>query len=184
MKGLTILGVWAACAALTMGCNGKRSAVDTSSGTATAAQSVKTAAGERPAPVDVNGCLTASGDRFVLTALQNAAASQSAQNPGENPAGAAAVPTTEAYQLIASNTDDLRKYVGQQVHVTGEADPARVAQVRELTPATPAGTSGTQSNDSPTVRTEESTRIEMRQLRVSSVTAAGGACPSTAAPAR
>jgi hypothetical protein len=182
-----MLGVWATCAALTVACGGGRTA-DNNSNTTTntsAAEALRGNASERPAPVDVSGCLTASGDRFVLTSLQTAAPRGDATRGAD--AAASAVPTTETYQLIAANTDDLRKYVGQQVRVSGEADPARVAQVRELSPATPAqpqGTSGTQANAQPSVRTEESTRIEARKLRVSSVTAAGGACPTAPAQSR
>ena len=59
------------------------------------------------------GCVTATGDRFVLTSLES----------GEMPA-------TELYQLVGTN-DELRQHVGREVLVTGEAQPAAVAEVRE-----------------------------------------------------
>jgi hypothetical protein len=161
----------ALCTALTIACGNNRTAQNNNNtgANAPAAAALADNAKDRPAPVDVQGCLTASGDRFVLTTLKSEAA-----------------PTTETYQLISAGTADLAKYVGQQVRVTGEADPARVADVRELTPAAPAsqsvGTSGnTAAGDAngPKVRTEENTHFEVRQLRVSSVTGAGGSCPAT-----
>jgi hypothetical protein len=134
-----------------------------------------------PAPISATGCLTASGDRFVLTNIQPTA-------PGEQ---ASAGPTTANYQLIGADAD-LRQHVGRQVTVNGEAESARVAEVRETTPATPAtapadrpiGTSG----DEPKVQTETETRMEVAKLRVQSVTPTGETCtaetmePSAAKP--
>ena len=176
MKRATSFGVMALCAAMTIACGNNRTAQnnDNTGANASAAAALKDNAKDRPAPVDVQGCLTASGDRFVLTTLHSESA-----------------PTTETYQLIAAGTDDLRKYVGQEVRVTGEADRARVADVRELTPAAPpqqgVGTSGNAAPpdaNGPKVTTESNTHFEVRRLRVSSVTAAGGACPTTQGQAR
>jgi hypothetical protein len=103
------------------------------------------------------GCVTASGDRFVLTSLES----------GDRPA-------TEVYQLVGTN-DELRKHVGREVLVTGEAQPAGIAEVRETTPATPVGTSGA-TEGAPQVRTESQVRLETRQLRVLTVTPTGDDC--------
>ena len=106
------------------------------------------------------GCLTQSGDKFVLTDL-------------ERREGGAA---TETFQLIG-DTDNLRKYVGQQVRVSGEAEPAKVAVVKESPPppADPplAGTSG---SGEPKVSTETETRVEARRLTVSAIESTGSSC--------
>lgn len=126
---------------------------------------------EQTAAVAETGCLTASGDRFVLTALESGGATE-----------------TELYQLIG-DSDELRKYVGREVRITGDAEPAQVAELRESSSA-PAGTSGAtadaQRQGQPAggaqVRTESNTRLETRQLRVATVAPTGDQCPS--APAR
>lgn len=115
------------------------------------------------APIIETGCLTASGDRFVLTALEAA-----------NGAG---LPQTELYQLIGQE-DQLRPHVGKAVRVTGEAPPARVAELREMSPAQPPETRGTAGDNEARVQTESQTRIETRQLRVQSVTPTGDECPA------
>ncbi len=184
-RGLSF-GVCAACAVVTLACGNNRNAQSTENqGQNTTASSIRDEAKNRPAPADVRGCLTASGNRFVLTTLNDTSAPATGQSA---PATANAVPTTETYQLVSTGSENLSKYVGQEVRVTGEADPARVADVRELTPAVPAqhgsvGTSGRSGKDAngPKVSTEEETHFEYRKLRVSSVTPAGGACPATQA---
>ena len=133
----------------------------------------------RPAPMSVMGCLTAAEGRYVLTELT-----------GDTKApGGPAQPTTETYQL--TNADEmLQPHVGKQVRVTGEAEPARVAEVRETTPsapAAPAGTAGQQGTaNQPAVSTETRTRLETRRMSVTSVTPTGDNCPTgaTTAPAR
>lgn len=122
----------------------------------------------RPAPIMVTGCLTAADGRFVLTELS-----------GDRQ------PTTEAYQL--TNADEqLRPHVGKQVRVNGEAEPARVAEVRESTPTAPAGTAGQQTTtNQPAVSTETRTRLETRTMSVTSVTPTGQDCPTgTTVPAK
>ena len=107
------------------------------------------------------GCLTAAGDRFVLTSLES----------GERTA-------TELYQLVGTS-DELREHVGREVLVTGEAEPAGIAEIRETTPATPVGTSGANIQAAPPqVRTESQLRLETRQLRVLTVTPTGDDCPA------
>lgn len=122
----------------------------------------------------VTGCLTASGDRFVLTELEPP---KGAQPPGETTTelGAPAVPTTETYEL-AGLEDELRPHLGKQVRVVGRAEPSEIADIREITPSTPAGTSGRQ-DDGASVRSEAHTRVQMQKVRVSSVTPTGGLCP-------
>ena len=106
------------------------------------------------------GCVTASGNNYVLTSLE----------PGERPA-------TELYQLVG-NAAELQEHVGREVLITGEADPARIAEVRETAPAAPVGTAGSSGNADAQVRTESQVRIEARKLRVLEVTATGDECPA------
>ncbi len=134
----------------------------------------------RSAEVDINiadtsplaetGCLTAAGDRFVLTALESGGAT-----------------TTELYQLVGQE-EELRKHVGQSVRVTGDAEPAQVAELRENSTAAPVATSGdpnqgqgqarnqNQGQGQPQVQTQSQTRLETRQMRVASVTPTGDDC--------
>jgi hypothetical protein len=130
------------------------------------------------ATVSETGCLTASGDRYVLTALE--------------PSGAVGTAATELYRLLGED-EELRQLVGREVRVTGLAEPAEVAQVVETGPPAPAATSGSGSaqrsattgqaqEGEPTVQTEAETRIETRQLRVATVTPTGTDCPTASAP--
>jgi hypothetical protein len=109
------------------------------------------------------GCLTAAGDRFVLTALERGGRRAE----------------TEMYQLVG-NDEDLRRHVGREVQVTGMAEPAQVAEVTEVSPSTPAGTSGTADGTQPQVTTEAATRLETRRMRVSTVTPTGEECAEAA----
>jgi hypothetical protein len=151
---LAVVGV--VCAGLAMGC-GRSDREDDNRDPAD--NEVEITASE---PIVETGCLTASGDRFVLTALETT------EDAG--------VPQTELYQLIGEG-DDLRQHIGKAVRVTGEAAPARVAEVRETSPAQSAETRGTAGDDQARVQTESQTRIETRQLRVQSVTPTGEDCP-------
>ena len=105
------------------------------------------------------GCLTTSGESFVLTDLER----------GDSP-------STEAFRL-EGDENELRPHVGQRVRITGDAEPAKVAVVRESTPpdpnAQPAGTSGGQT---PNVSTETETQIEVRKLTVASIAPTGQSC--------
>jgi len=95
----------------------------------------------------------------------------------------AAVPTTTTYNLSGGNEGELRQQVDREVRVAGEADPAKVADVRNApTPAV-----GTTSSDAgqdvrpgtePRVKTQESMRFSVRDLKVLSVTPTGNPCPS------
>jgi hypothetical protein len=126
-------GVWGLCASLGFAC---------------AAPNVATGLTEV-------GCVTSSGNRYVLTSLDS----------GDRPA-------TELYELIGA--DDLQRHVGREVLVTGEAEAAGIAEVRETGSATPVGTTG--SDAAAQVRTESRVRLETRKLRVVSVTPTGDEC--------
>jgi hypothetical protein len=84
------------------------------------------------------------------------------------------VAETELYQLVG-NEDELRRHVGREVRVTGDAAPAQVADVRQIAPGTAVGTSGDTEPEAE-VRTEARARIETRQLRVSAVSPTGDEC--------
>ena len=111
-------------------------------------------------PVTEVGCLTAKGDQFVLTDL-------------EAGGGASA---TEAFQLIGDQ-DELRRHVGKQVRVSGQAEPAQVAVVRESTPPAPEQQpTGTAGSTDPSVTTETQTRMEVRKLTLGTVEPTGATC--------
>jgi hypothetical protein len=122
-------------------------------------------------PVNIVGCLTGAGDRYMLTRLE-----------------ADATGATETYQLL--NADEkLHSMVGRQVRVIGVAEPTQVAQTREVTPAQPAGTSGQQTSPSSTeqpraqVSSQQTTKLAIHTLRVASVEPMSGEC-ATEQPAR
>lgn len=182
MRRASIVGVWALCVGLAAACGSNRAAQanNDTGASAPAANAFRDRASDRPEPVDVRGCLTASGDQFVLTELQDASV--------------APTPTTDTFLLTnaAVQKVDLRQYVGQEVEVAGEADPPRVADVREGEATTPAPTTGqtgqgavrddARDHPSAKVGTEEQARFDFRKLAVSSVTPTGNACPATSAP--
>jgi hypothetical protein len=134
MKRASMAGVFALCLGLTVACGGNKDEADI----AERDPKVGDRGDGRPMAITETGCLTAQGDRFVLTALESAAAAGTAkpepgaagsQKPGQGAAesrSADAQPTTESYQLIG-NEDELRPLVGKQVRVSGEADPPKVA---------------------------------------------------------
>ena len=120
---------------------------------------------EQTSVVSETGCLTSSGDRFVLTALET----------GGNRA-------TELYQLIGDSAE-LREHVGREVRVTGDAEPPQVAEIREVAPPAPTGTAGTdapQQGDAQVSATTQ-TRLETRPMRVATITPTGADCPGGAA---
>jgi hypothetical protein len=118
----------------------------------------------------VTGCLSSADGRYVLTELEG--------NNGTR--GGTVQPTTETYQL--TNADEkLRDHVGKQVRINGEAEPARIAELRETTPGTASvatGTAGQQSGNQPEVSTETRTRLEMRRMSVMYVMPTGADCPA------
>jgi hypothetical protein len=108
------------------------------------------------APVEVVGCLSASGNRFVLSHIDKDDSK------------------TVAYPLVNAD-DQLTSMVGREVRVTGEAQPAQKADTRAITPPQPAATSG-QSEADAKVTTIEETKVEMQKLAVASVSPTGDAC--------
>jgi hypothetical protein len=154
MKRIAMLGVWTLCLGWSIGCGGR---TDDRSDTARDADDIDIA---ETTTVEETGCLTSSGDRFVLTALETGGSTAE----------------TELYQLVGSD-DELRKHVGREVRVTGMAEPAQVATVRESSAPAPTGTSG-EAGSGAQVRTESQTRLETRRMRVSSVNATGDGCPA------
>lgn len=154
MKRLRIAGVLALCVGLSA-CN---RAADRERDQ-DEAQAGDKALNGRPEAVTETGCLTASGDRFVLTNL-------------EHGAGDAA---TETFQLVGKE-DDLRPHVGKQLRVMGQAEPAKVAVVTETTPATESEPAGTSGSTEPKVSTETKARMEVRTLTVNSFEPTGASC--------
>jgi len=108
------------------------------------------------APVEVVGCLSASGDRFVLSHVDK-----------ENS-------KTVAYQLVNAD-DQLRPLVGREMRVTGEAQPTQKAETRAITPPAPAATSG-KSEPAAKVTAVEETKLDMQTLAVASASPTGVTC--------
>lgn len=132
--------------------------------------------------VQVVGCLTAQGEQFVLTDLERAAP----PSGGAEASGAASQAATEMYRLEGMR-DELRPHVGRQVRVTGEAPPPEVAIVRETSPPRDprpvAGTTGERESGAaatpetqPQVSTVATTRLEVTELLVRSVSPTGESC--------
>lgn len=107
------------------------------------------------APVTVDGCLSASGDKFMLASLDKDSSK------------------TMVYQLMNAD-DQLRNLVGKQVRISGEAQPTQAAETREVTPPAPAATTGKSSE--PKVSTVEDTKLDVHKMTVASVTPTGGSC--------
>jgi hypothetical protein len=171
--------VFALCLGFTVACGGSKDEAEI----AERNPSVADRGDGRPAAITQTGCLTAQGDRFVLTALESAAPAGTAKpEQGAQSPTASAQSTTESYQLIG-NDDELRPLVGKQVRVSGEADAPKVAEVRESTPPSAAtGATGTAGQvepakpGEPKVATSTETRLEVTQLRVQTIAATGEAC--------
>jgi hypothetical protein len=123
-----------------------------------------------PTLVFETGCLTSSGDEFILTDLESAGGRS--QEPG---------PVTEAY-LLKGADDELAEHVGRRVHVTGEASSPRIVNIRLLEPlvrARPA--QGAIHADSstgvdPTIEITQKVRLEVSHLLVRAVNPADASC--------
>jgi hypothetical protein len=174
-----VAAVWAVCLGLTVACGG---AAEDTGGEQQSASGAPAGAAGPSRPVEVSGCLTARGDRYVLTDLERA---------DEQGGGGGGQAATESYELVG-NTENLKQHVGKQVRVVGEAEPQQVAEVRESSPA-PAtsgatGTTGRQpqggqqpsGSGQPQVSTATETRMEVAKLRVQSVTPSGATCAAEA----
>ena len=107
------------------------------------------------APVSVDGCLSASGDKFMLASLDKDSSK------------------TTVYQLMNAD-DQLRNLVGKEVRVTGEAQPTQSAETREVTPPAPTATAGETAE--PKVSTVEDTKLDVHKMTVASVAPTGDAC--------
>jgi hypothetical protein len=133
-------------------------------------------ADSRPRPVTIltDGCVTASGDQYVLTDLEPGEAEPSLQR---GRIGSRPYPTTEAYVLIGAD-QQLRTLVGRRVRVAGEASPAQIAEIRMLSPLVRVGPRRTvaTSGMSPKVGVQEVLRMEVHRLRVISASPTGDSC--------
>ena len=105
------------------------------------------------APVSVDGCLSASGDKFMLASFDKDSSK------------------TTVYQLMNAD-DQLRNLVGKQVRVTGEAQSTQSAETREVTPPAPTATTG----EAPKVSTVEDTKLDVHKMTVASVAPTGDTC--------
>jgi hypothetical protein len=181
MNRAALFGVCVLSAAMAAACGGQ----DRNDEAAIAEQKPEVSGRGDDAPrlITATGCLTASGDQFVLTELEPGAAGPQVRQDqgGANPA-AGAQPTTESYQLVGDE-DRLKGLVGRQVRVTGAAEPPKVAEVRETTPPTqPGNATGTAGTPEPAkpgepqVSATTETRLEVTQLRVETVSDTGQPC--------
>ena len=102
--------------------------------------------------VAVTGCLTASGDRFVVTQLDDKTSE------------------SHTYQLVNAD-DQLRHLVGERVQAIGDTAQVQKAEAREVTPP-PTATSGSSNGQ---VSTVEDTKVDVNMLRVTSVMPVRGA---------
>jgi len=109
------------------------------------------------APVSVNGCLSASEDRFMLAVLDKDSSK------------------TIVYQLVNAD-DQLRNLVGKQVRITGEAQATQSAETREVTPPAPTAATSGKSGEEPRVSTVEDTKLDVHKMTVASITPTGDTC--------
>jgi hypothetical protein len=120
-----------------------------------------------PTLITVTGCLTASGEEFILTDLESVA-------PGDQTAAAPAAPATEAY-LLEWAEGELRDHAGQRIRVAGEAIPADVAEIRMLQPPAQA-TDAEPGGVTPQVGVQQNIRVEVSRMHVRSVQPMEGTC--------
>ena len=111
--------------------------------------------------VSVDGCLTASGEKFMLASLDKDAS------------------RTTVYQLMNAD-DQLRNFVGKEVRVTGQAEAIQSAETREVTPPAAAATPGASAETQPKVSTVTDTKLDVHKLTVASVTPTGDSCRTSA----
>jgi hypothetical protein len=116
------------------------------------------------------GCVTGSGNEFILTDLEDRA-----DAPGPRT-------VTDAYLLLVAE-DALRSQVGRRVTVTGTEDPKKVVDIRVERPMVRADASdavvrargGSDSKD-PRIETGHQLRLEVSRLNVMSVEPKGEWC--------
>ena len=161
MKRSILMSICIGAVALTGACGRRNASSAENTGTADKKNIVELAthpaAPGSIAPVSVEGCLTASGDRFMLASFDKDASK------------------TVVYQLVNAD-DQLRNLVGRAVRVTGEAEATQKAETREVTPPAPAATSGKPGTDA-TVSTVTDTKLDVHKLTVASVAPTGDTCP-------
>jgi len=122
--------------------------------------------------ITVHGCLTrGQTNSFVLTPTE--AGDPLSSSVAEKTHG---VVPTYTYQL--SDGRNLDAYVGQVVAATGTVDPHAkgAAKIDEGSEHTTQPSSATPQGKTPTVKTEEKAKIEVRHLAVQSVTSTGKSC--------
>lgn len=117
--------------------------------------------------VTIAGCLSASPDgNFALTAAPDAAVAAAARAMNDER-------ETHTYALLGG--DNLSQHLGKRVEVTGtiEGKKQEMEQdAKKTTEAAPQASHG----DTPTVKTQEEIDLEVRQLRVSTVTSIAPTC--------
>jgi hypothetical protein len=153
MERTILMSICAGAVALSVGC-GRHNAQDNKKNILDLATQPAPAA--KIAPVEVVGCLSASGDRFVVSHVDKDDSK------------------TIAYQLVNAD-DQLRPLVGREVRVSGEAQPTQKAETRAVTPPQPAATSGN-SEPEAKVTTVEETKVDMQKLAVASIAPTGDPC--------
>ena len=133
------------------------------------------ASAPRTANIIQDGCVTAAGNQFVLTALHRGEVQASLP---EGMSGGRARPTTEAYVLVGADAQ-LQKLVGRRARIAGEADPVEITDFREVSPLIrefgddgPVATSGTTS----AICTGAYLRLQIQRVRVLSANATGDPC--------
>ena len=154
MRRIALMGVWGLCVGTAIGCGGRTTEAERSDARDNDIDIAETTM------LSETGCLTEANGRFVLTALETGGVAQ-----------------TEMYQLVGHDAD-LSQHIGREVMVTGDAEPAQVAELRETTPSTPVGTSG--DGAQPQVTTQAQTRLETRKMRVNTITPTGDECTEPA----
>ncbi|HTI41402.1 MAG TPA: hypothetical protein VL693_06220 [Vicinamibacterales bacterium] len=111
--------------------------------------------------VTVDGCLSASGDKFMLASLDKDSSK------------------TIVYQLMNAD-DQLRNLVGKEVRVAGQAEATQSTETREVTPPAPTATSGKPTEAEPKVSTVTDTKLDVHKMTVASVTPTGDTCTTAA----
>lgn len=155
LQTLGIVVMAAGLAAAGAACSGGPSASQGKSNTPPETQTAT--ASSAPMTTTVTGCLAAGdgADTFVL-----------------NAARAEGATTSATYNLVGANNDELRGHIGEQVKVSGTVTSGAQVAERSMPQAETdkaKGTSGT-----PVVQTQ--TDVQLRRLRVSSVTPQGQKC--------
>ena len=153
MKRTILMSICAGAVVLSVGC-GRRNAQDDKKNILDLA--THPAPAGAIAPVEVVGCLSASGNRFVVSHIDKDDSK------------------TVAYQLVNAD-DQLRPLIGREVRVSGEAQATQKAETRAVTPPQPAATSG-KSEPEAKVTTVEETKLDMQKLAVASVSPTGDPC--------